>query len=172
MIINRKWAMPSADTFSIKPIRELLDRNLLNLPEGNVIDPFVRNSPYKNICISNDLDPSISANFNMDALEFLKTIESESASFVFYDPPYSVRQVSECYKKLGMTVNNETTRSDFWTKLKAEVSRIIKKDGIVASFGWNSGGIGKKLGFEIIEILMVAHGGIHNDTICTVEKKI
>lgn len=27
-------------------------------------------------------------------------------------------------------------------------------------------------GFEIIEILLVAHGGMHNDTIVTVERKL
>ena len=32
--------------------------------------------------------------------------------------------------------------------------------------------MGKNRGFEIVEILLVAHGGHHNDTICTVEKKI
>ncbi len=48
----------------------------------------------------------------------------------------------------------------------------MKKDGIVISFGWNTNGIGKTKGFEIIEILMVAHGGSHNDTICTVERKL
>lgn len=32
-------------------------------------------------------------------------------------------------------------------------------------------GIGKTLGFNIEEILLVAHGGWHNDTICTVERK-
>ena len=37
--------------------------------------------------------------------------------------------------------------------------------------GWNSGGIGKKYGFEIVEILLVSHGGWHNDTIVTVEQK-
>ena len=40
------------------------------------------------------------------------------------------------------------------------------------TFGWNSGGIGKKYGFEIKKILLVAHGGWHNDTICTLEIKI
>ena len=30
---------------------------------------------------------------------------------------------------------------------------------------------GKTKGFEIIEILLVAHGGWHNDTICTVDYK-
>lgn len=36
---------------------------------------------------------------------------------------------------------------------------------------WNSGGFGKNLGFEMIEILLVPHGGHHNDTIVTVERK-
>ena len=38
-------------------------------------------------------------------------------------------------------------------------------------FGWNSNGVGKVRGFEIIEILLIAHGGSHNDTIVTVERK-
>lgn len=84
----------------------------------------------------------------------------------------SPRQVSECYKKLGKTVNFETTQSSFWGNLKKEVARVIKPNGIVITFGWNSNGIGKTKGFEIVEILLVAHGGNHNDTICVVERKI
>lgn len=42
----------------------------------------------------------------------------------------------------------------------------------VITFGWNSGGIGKTNGFEIEQILLVPHGGWHNDTICTVERKL
>jgi hypothetical protein len=41
-------------------------------------------------------------------------------------------------------------------------SNLIPKNGICISFGWNSTGLGKKRGFEIIEILL----GLHNDTIC------
>lgn len=55
---------------------------------------------------------------------------------------------------------------------KEQIGRIVKKDGIVISCGWNSGGIGKKYGFEIQEILLVPHGGAHNDTIVVVDKKI
>ena len=36
------------------------------------------------------------------ALEFLKKFEDKSVDIVLYDPPYSARQVSECYKKLDM----------------------------------------------------------------------
>jgi len=32
--------------------------------------------------------------------------------------------------------------------------------------------MGKKMGFELIEILLVCHGSDHNDTIVTVERKV
>ena len=62
-------------------------------------------------------------------------------------------------------------KEEYEQKLK-EIARVVKKDGFVISFGWNSGGIGKKLGFEQKEIMLVSHGGNHNDTIVTVEFKI
>ena len=54
---------------------------------------------------------------------------------------------------------------------KKEISRVTKKEGIVLSAGWNSNGIGKLLGFIQLEILLVSHGGQHNDTIIVIEKK-
>lgn len=84
----------------------------------------------------------------------------------------SPRQVSECYKNLGHTVNMQTTQASYWSKQKAEIGRIVKPGGIVITCSWNSGGIGKKYGFEIQEILLVPHGGWHNDTIVVVEKKV
>jgi hypothetical protein len=65
----------------------------------------------------------------------------------------------------------QTTQSSFWGNLKKEVSRVIKPNGICISFGWNTNGIGKTKGFTVLELMMVAHGGNHNDTICTVERK-
>ena len=84
----------------------------------------------------------------MDALDFLKMFPDSSLDGVLYDPPYSNRQVLECYKGVGLPVDSKTT------------------------YGWNSGGIGKKYGFEITRILLVPHGGHHNDTIVTVERKV
>jgi hypothetical protein len=65
----------------------------------------------------------------------------------------------------------ETTQASFWSKLKDEIYRVIKPTGKVLSFSWNSNGMGKKRGFIIDEILIVAHGGQHNDTICMCESK-
>jgi hypothetical protein len=89
-----------------------------------------------------------------------------------FDPPYSPRQISECYKSIGRAVHNTDTQSSFYGNRKKEVARIVEHNGIVICFGWNSGGIGKSLGFELMEVLLVPHGGAHNDTIVTVERKL
>ena len=167
--------MPNKNTFLIKPIKNLIDRyncvNLFNYSENFIsIDPFANKNKIAKI--TNDLDSQYNTSYNLDALEFLKKMNDNSIDLVLFDPPYSPRQVSECYKKLGQTVNMETTQSGFWGNMKNEISRITKKDSKVISFGWNSNGIGKQNGFEQIEILIVAHGGNHNDTICVVENKI
>lgn len=168
MNINRKWAMPSSKTFSIKPIAELIDK--YNVDGCVSIDPFANDS--KIAMITNDIDTQYDTDYNMDATDFLKMFEDESVDLVLYDLPYSVRQVSECYRKLGMSVNMQTTQASYWTKQKKEIARILRKGGHCITCGWNSGGIGSSNGFEIQEILLVAHGGWHNDTIVTVDKKI
>lgn len=166
MIINRAWAMPNKYTFSILPIAELIHK----YASGIIVDPFANNSTLGTI--TNDLDTTTNAQYHLDALDFLKSLGEGSADTVLYDPPYSPRQVSECYKRLGQTVNMATTQSSYWSNQKNEIARILKPNGIAISCGWNTNGIGEKRGFEIIEILLVAHGGAHNDTIVTVERKL
>lgn len=164
---SRVWEMPNSNTFEIECIANLIHKYLS--PELYSIDPFANKNRLATV--TNDLDPEHKTDYCLDALDFLKIFENQSVDLVLYDPPYSPRQVSECYKKLGKTVNVQTTQSSFWGNLKKEVARVVKPGGIVISFGWNSNGIGKTKGFEIVEILIVSHGGNHNDTICTVERK-
>jgi len=165
VVIRRCWAMPNSNTFAIKPIGELISRRKF----GMVIDPFANSNKHADI--TNDIDQQYDTDYHLDALEFLRTFENASVDTVLFDPPYSPRQVSEVYKKLGRTVNMQTTQASFWGNLKKEIGRITKNAGIVITCGWNSGGVGKKYGFELDEILLVLHGGWHNDTIVTVERK-
>ena len=166
-IFNREWAMPNSNTFDILPIKSFIQRyNNINLIS---IDPFANKSRFAKI--TNDIDSNYKTDYNLDALDFLKTFKNESVDIVIFDPPYSPRQISECYKKLGKTVNMETTQSSFWSKLKDEISRITKPNSYVLSFGWNSNGMGINRGFALKEVLLVAHGGNHNDTICLAERK-
>ncbi len=167
MKIERVWAMPNKSTFSIKPIKELL---VEEIDAGVWVDPFSGGSTTA--CLTNDLNPDIVADFHMDAIEWLETFSNNQIQGVLYDPPYSVRQVAECYKNVGLPVTQETTQSSWYTKIKYEIARIIQPNGKCISFGWHSNGIGKNLGFTKTRILLVAHGGCHNDTIVTVEQKI
>jgi hypothetical protein len=160
--------MPNSNTFDIKCIAKLIHKYFK--PEFESIDPFANKSKLAKI--TNDLNPIMKCDYSMDAVKFLKLFKTNSIDFVFYDPPYSLRQVSECYKSVGVEVTTKTTQSNWRTKHINEIARITKQGGIVISFGWNSSGIGKVRGFEIVEILLVAHGGSHNDTICTVERKV
>ncbi len=164
--IERVWAMPNKNTFDIKPIRELITDELT---EGLWIDPFANQN--KLATVTNDLNQEFDTDYHLDALDFMKMFDSDSVDGVLYDPPYSPRQVSECYNNVGYDVTWDTTKASFWGNHKREISRIVKLGGKVITFGWNSGGIGYKYGFEIERILLVPHGGWHNDTICTVEIK-
>lgn len=165
--IERIWSMPNRNTFEIAPIKALIKEEV-DLQDF-WIDPFANRN--KVATVTNDLSPEYDTDFHLDALEFLKMFEDGSVDGVLYDPPFSPRQVSECYNDVGYNVTWDTTKASFWGNHKREISRIVKLGGKVITFGWNSGGIGYKYGFEIQRILLVPHGGWHNDTICTVEIK-
>ena len=106
--IERKWAMPSSITFGIKPIAELLDEEIT---EGEWVDPFARDSKRANI--TNDINEDTAAEYHMDALEFLKMMGDDCADGVLYDPPYSLRQVKECYNSIGRDLTSHESRYFF-----------------------------------------------------------
>lgn len=166
IFMERVWAMPNKNTFEIKPIKALIEEELT---DGLWIDPFANRN--KLATVTNDLNKEFDTDYHLDALDFMKMFNDNSVDGVLYDPPYSPRQVSECYNNVGFNVTWDTTKASFWGNHKREISRIVKIGGKVITFGWNSGGIGNKYGFEIERILLVPHGGWHNDTICTVEVK-
>ena len=170
MNIDRAWAMPNHETFSIKPIRTWIEQ-IIRFEGIGVkslsIDPFARGS--KLAMITNDLNPDFSTDYNMDSLDFLKKFDDDEVDLVLFDPPYSPRQLKECYDGIGQTLTD--AKSSVWSKWKDEIARITKPGGTVLSFGWNTVGIGKTRGFEMVDVLLVCHGGMHNDTICVREAK-
>ena len=121
MIIERKWAMPNKNTFSIKPIKDLI---LLEKNKGVWIDPFANEN--KIATITNDLNPNFDTNYHLDALDFLKLFKDDSIDGILYDPPYSPRQVSECYNNFGYNETKDMTKASFWSNKKKKISRILK----------------------------------------------
>jgi hypothetical protein len=170
MKITRVWAMPSPNTFSIPPIADLLDRWLPRA--GVTVDPFARDSTRATV--SNDLDPAMPTDYHMEAGEFVRHLEKIEyrADAVLFDPPYSPRQISECYKKVGLAISTATTQNArLYKEVRDGLDAILHTGGIAISCGWNSRGFGTGRGYEIEEILLVTHGGAHNDTIVTVDRK-
>lgn len=168
MVITREWAMPNSRTFSILPIKRLIEKYI---PGSRVIvDPFANDSIYGTI--TNDLNPQSNTTYHLDALDFLKLQPDAAADMVLYDPPYSMRQASECYKNFGREkLSGTVTNMRYWSQCKDECARILRRGGVCISCGWNSMGLGKNRGFSIKEILLVPHGGNRNDTIVCVEVK-
>jgi peptide methionine sulfoxide reductase MsrB len=164
MTINRMWAMPSKDTFTIKPIQEILEKYNVGI---GWVDPFA--GDYSPAEVTNDLNPLKPTKYHLNAVDFASIIEGPFKGCVF-DPPYSPRQMKECYNSIGLSFTKENGQeAPHFAKVKD-----ILKDKItdyVINFGWNSSGFGKSRGFEIVEILMVNHGGNgHPDTIVTIEQ--
>lgn len=167
-LIQRQWAMPSADTFTIAPIAELLRRHLAD--RTVIVDPFARNSRIGTI--RNDLNPNTAAENHDDAVTFLRSQPSGFADAVLFDPPYSPRQIAEVYQSIGrQTTTADTQNARLYADVRRELDRVLVPGGVAISCGWNSGGFGKRHGYERIETLIVCHGGAHNDTIVVVERK-
>ena len=61
--------------------------------------------------------------------------------------------------------------SSRFKQLADEIPRILKKDGIVISFGYHSTFLGKKRGFKLNKLCVFAHGGSQHCTIGIIESK-
>lgn len=167
---SRCFAMPNAETFSIKPIGEFVQRYLVHAKIS--VDPFARNRNWATF--TNDINPNTSAQSHQDAEAFLVELADRGVTVdvALFDPPYSPRQVSEHYKAAGREVTGEDTQNGrLYKRVRDAVDRIVRPGGTVLSFGWQSVGMGIGRGYELIETMLVAHGGGHNDTICIAERK-
>lgn len=169
VLFTRAWAMPNHETFKIGPIASLLKRYVPKHPMNRWVDPFAgRNSPAE---ITNDHNPEMPTQYHREAVDFVKSLRGKFPG-VLFDPPYSFRQVSDHYKVLGKKATKLDTSMQFYEKVKSAMCDKVAIGGYAISFGWNSNGFGRRRGFEIVEILLVAHGGSKNDTVVLVERKI
>lgn len=165
---SRIFAMPNSETFNIGPISEFMEKYIQGAKV--IVDPFARNSQVGTI--TNDLNPETSAQHHLEAPEFLTMLVDQGcqADAVLYDPPYSPTQIAECYNASGLTAKMiDTQNATLKARCVGLIDSILKPGGAVLSFGWNSMGMGKR--YPLLEVLLVYHGGAHNDTICVAQEK-
>ena len=167
MNINRAFARPTHETFKIKPIADLLARYV---GDGKGwVDPYAGDSGWAEM--TNDIDKTKPTQYHLDAVKFCKIVSVEIPG-ILIDPPYSYRQITEHYKDAGVKASYKDTSYNFYSRVYNILCPKVLPGGYAICCGWNSNGVGLVRGFEIVEILLVAHGLHHNDTIVTVERKI
>jgi len=164
------FTMPNRDTFSIPSIRDFLNKKL----EGCevIIDPFARNAKFGTI--TNDLNPDTSADYHDPADVFLERllIQGVQADAILLDPPYSPRQVKECYESIGLDVTSKDTQtSRTMSRIRSLAAQLLKPGGIAISFGWDSTGLGRKNNVTKLEVHQIPHGSTLRDTLVTVDRK-
>lgn len=167
---TRHFAMPNAETFSIPPIGDFVRRYLANSEIS--VDPFARNRNWATY--TNDINPNTTAQSHQDAEAFLLALAERGvvADLALFDPPYSPRQVSEHYAAAGIKASMQDTQNGrLYRRTRDALHKVMAPDGIVLSFGWQSVGMGSGRGYELIETMLVSHGGGHNDTICIAERR-
>jgi len=171
MLFSRVWAMPNSNTFDIQPINQFVRKYKERFSIS--IDPFARDNSI-GATYSNDLNLKTSSDYHMDAIDFLTMLVNKNiyADLIIFDPPYSPRQISECYASAGLTCGMKDTQNARLCKECRDLFKKLSRPGTIClSFGWNSTGMGKNL-WDILEIMLVCHGGGHNDTICVAQKFI
>lgn len=168
-MISRVWAMPNADTFDVLPIANFVRKHLADSAVS--VDPFARNKRWATH--TNDLNPDTAAQHHLEAGDFLHLLDQRGvkADLLIFDPPYSPRQLKECYDGIGRKMQLEDGQTARLRLVWRNAAMPLLVHGsVVLSFGWNSVGFGTKHGFAIEEILLVCHGADHNDTICVAER--
>lgn len=166
MIISRVTDQPSANTMSIPSVAAFVRR----WEQRPCVDPFARDCQYADI--TNDLDPKTRARYHLPADEFLAQMRDEGRRFqlAIFDPPYSPRQISECYANVGLNCTGADTQNGrLYRVIRRGIDAVLEPGGVVVSMGWNSCGFD---GYELLEVMLVCHGGAHNDTIVRAERKL
>ncbi|HLX68591.1 MAG TPA: adenine-specific DNA methylase [Verrucomicrobiae bacterium] len=165
--LQRVCYTANSETFQIRPIGDLV-KQYIQISNCSV-DCFSRNNKWAHI--TNDLNTNTAADYHLDVRDFLLHLERDSKTpdLVIFDPPYSPRQIKECYQGIGLSLSQkDTQRVGRWTEEKKIIERITAPGAVFIQCGWSSYGIS---GWPIERLILVNHGAGHYDTICLVQRK-
>ncbi len=128
------------------------------------IDPFARNdtTAYPH---TNDINPNTSAVHHVDALEFLKTYENETFEIGLLDPPFSDRMSKDKYG----TSNLYAADSQKMRKIELQLGNLIKHNGVIIKFGYNSSR--PHPGYECEDVEIWNLGACRNDIIVSIWRR-
>jgi len=174
----------TSEPFSMPVVQHLI-QNTIKKVKGSrkvrIVDPFARNHRQKGcITVSNDLNPDIDCMYNLEMKDFSllikdKVLQGELPLFdiIFHDPPYSLRQLKDCYDNIGHDLKKWQT-NNMWGEGQDALAKCLKIGGYAISLGWHSHGYGEKRGFQKIGVYVIEQVATHDryDLIVTIEQKV
>lgn len=176
----------SSEPFSNPHIRKVIDRVLNDVMYdtcGNalIVDPFARDSFTSRLpsCITNDLNTEFNTDYNLEFKDFAKALQGQFHLFmkpidlILFDPPYSLRQLKDCYDGIGKDLDLWQTQN-MWKEGKDILATMMRPGSYAISLGWTTAGFGKKRGFEKREIHIFEQAAREDrySLLLTVEQKV
>lgn len=144
-------------TFESPKIKKWVEEN----SSGKCLNLFAGKTKLNLDEVRNDIDQSMLSDYHLDALKFVKQCNDKFDTIIL-DPPYAYRKAMEMYK------GNYTSK---FKLIADEITRLLKNNGKVISFGYHTTFMGKKRGFELEKLCVFAHGGAQHATIGIIEVK-
>ncbi len=144
-------------TFQSPKIKRWVEKNAY----GKVLNLFSGKTLLNINELRVDVDPLMKADYQIDALDFVREWDGELFDTIILDPPYSYRKSMEMY--------NGNYSSKF-KQIADIIPTILSKEGRVISFGYHSTFIGTKRKFYLDTMCIFAHGGAQHCTIAIIEK--
>lgn len=155
----------TAHPFDNKHIKRIIDNVIMRINNDlserivsniHICDPFSNNKTIRRqgtTMVTNDLNPSYDSDYHLDANDFGELMYKKQKMFdlVLFDPPYSLRQLKDCYEGVGKNLPHWQTQN-MWGRAKDALGNCVGPGGYVISFGWSSHGFGMARGFEKQEI--------------------
>ena len=135
-------------------------RDLPITDESFIVDVFARNCKLGNI--TNDINPETTADYHMDAFDFLCMLKNNSADIIIFDPPFSKIMNKRRYGEIA----NVYTKPGYVKKCMLQIHRVLKPEGIIMKLGYNS--TRHLPSFKMNKMYIINFGGNRNDVIVTI----
>lgn len=112
--------------------------------------------------IRNDLNPDRDADYHLDVASIASHFDPASFDTVIFDPPFDDLQAADKYDSL---------RADSVLAAFEQFARLLRADGVVVTFGWNSWGMRSHSAFDREETVLFQRGPVKRDVIGTVDRR-
>lgn len=150
-------------TFEYDPARDFVEKRLhgrvLNACAGRV---ELHHPEQTQEIVRNDLNPAIEADLHADVITISEHFEELSFDVVVFDPPFDDNQADDKYDGL---------RVDSVLDAFQEFQTLVRPDGRVITFGWNSWGMKSIGAFTREETVLLQRGPCLRDVIVTVDRR-